>query len=177
MYQILNWACGWSWAMFRSLSSFCQTLPLGVNAATGSAEQMMLQESQAVNPGPSFGNQHCACLWIRSPDNLLHIWMLLSYTALFLFQFLKAFGKYPFVSSPHHLFCQKDQRCNGWEWAGCKPVYFAPVYLTWICHCHGCAGFILSCCNQRERKQSLISDGHNHMKREGDTCLSWMCWG
>lgn len=128
----------------------------GVNAATGSAEQVMLQESQAANPRPSFGKQHCACLWIRSPDNLLHIWMLLSYTALFLFQFLKAI--YLVNTLLFHLpiifSCQKDQRCNGWEWAGCKPVCFAPVYLTWICHCHGCAGFILSCCIQRERESN-----------------------
>lgn len=78
----------------------------GVNAATDSAEQVMLQKSQAANPRPRFGNQHCACLWVRSPDNPLHTWMLLSYTTLFFFPVFEGhiLGKYPFASSPYHLF-------------------------------------------------------------------------
>lgn len=89
----------------------------GVNAATDSAEQVMLQKSQAANPRPRFGNQHCACLWVRSPDNPLHTWMLLSYTTLFFFQFLKAIYLVNtlLLHLPIIFSCQKDQRCNGNE--------------------------------------------------------------
>lgn len=139
-----------------------------LNAAT--AEQVMLQESQAANPRPSFDDQFW--IWVRSPDNPLHTCMLLSYTALFFFWFLKAI--YLVNTLLFHLpiifSWQKDQRCNGNELVANQ---FILHLFTWPRSVIATAVLAFSCCNQREHW--LISDGHNHMKK-GDTCLSWMWW-
>lgn len=149
----------------------------GVNAAISSAEQVMLQESQAANPRLSFGNQHCACLWIRSPANPLHTWMLLSYTALFFPQFLRAIYlvntllfSLPIISP-----CQKDQRCNGNELVAnqfifCTCLLDLDLSLPLLC-------FILSCCNQRERENNhWLVMVRTTWRKEGLPVLVW-CGG
>lgn len=88
----------------QDLSGSCYC---GVNAATGTAEQVMLQESQAANPSSNFGNQHCACLSVLSYHQIIsYISGCCSATLPYFFPVFEGYvlGKYPFVSSPHHLF-------------------------------------------------------------------------